>query len=417
MKHFLLRRNAGLALVALAFAGAASEPSWSQPMPSGPPAVGVVEAARRPVTEKFEFMGRVEATDRVDLVARVNGFLEQQLFTEGAEVKKGDLLYRLERPPYEADLAAKQAAVAQAEAQLTNANIQLQRATDLLKSAAGTQARYDDALAAQRSAAAQLRSAQAAERQSQINLGYTEIWAPVGGRISRTAVTVGNVVGPSSGTLATIVSQDPMYVTFPVPVRTALDLRTRFGAQGGFKAVMLRLRLPDGRMYGQPGTVNFADVTIGQDTDTLTFRGTVPNPVLSASEGGDGRLRELTHGEFVTVVVEAAKPVEQLTIPREAVLSDQRGDFVYVVGAEDKVERRAVQLGQSTPESAVISGGLKEGERVVLEGVQRVQPGMQVAPAPVNDTGTRAATAEQELTSCSPPHSSIGRAWPSSSLS
>ena len=395
MKDLFLRRKAGVALVALALAGAASEPSWSQPMPSGPPAVGVVEAARRPVTEKFEFMGRVEATDRVDLVARVNGFLEQQLFTEGADVKKGDLLYRLERPPYEADLAAKQAAVAQAEAQLANANIQLQRATDLLKSAAGTQARYDDALAAQRSAAAQLRSAQAAERYSRINLGYTEISAPVGGRISRTAVTVGNVVGPSSGTLAAIVSQDPMYVTFPVPVRTALDLRTRFGAQGGFKAVMLRLRLPDGRIYGQLGTVNFADVTIGQDTDTLTFRGTVPNPALSASEGGDGRLRELTHSEFVTVVVEAARPVDQLTIPREAVLSDQRGDFVYVVGAADKVERRAVQLGQSTPESAIILSGLKAGEHVVVEGLQRIQPGMQVAPSPVNNTGTRAATASR----------------------
>ena len=394
MQHSLFPRNASLALVALVCAGTASQPSWSQPMPSGPLPVGVVEAARRPVTEKFEFMGRVEATDRVDLVARVNGFLEQKLFIEGTDVKKGDLLFRLERPPYEADLAAKQAAVAQAEAQLTNADTQLQRARDLLRSAAGTQARYDDTLAAERSAAAQLRSAQAAERQSRINLGYTEIWAGVGGRISRTSVTVGNVVGPSSGTLATIVSQDPMYVTFPVPVRTALDLRTRFGSKGGFQAVALRLRLPDGRMYGQAGTVNFADVSIGQDTDTLTFRGTVPNPLLSGPHGGDGRLRELTHGEFVTVVIEAAKPVEQLTIPREALLSDQRGDFVYVVGAGDKVERRAVQLGQSTPESAVVSGGLKPGERVVVEGVQRVQPGMQVAPAPV-DPSTRAATANR----------------------
>ena len=394
MRHSFLHRRVGVCFAVLLTAGAASRPAWSQPVQSGPPAVGVVEAARRPVKESFEFMGRVEATDRVDLTARVNGFLEQKLFVEGADVKQGDLLYRLERPPYEADLAAKQAAVAQAEAQLANADIQFQRAKDLLKAAAGTQARYDDTLAALRSAAAQLKSAQAAERQSRINLGYTEVWAPVAGRIGRTAVTVGNVVGPSSGTLATVVSQDPMYVTFPVPVRTALDLRSRFGAKGGFKAVVLRLRLPDGRIYGQPGTVNFADVTVGQDTDTLTFRGTVPNPLLSVPEGGDGRLRELTHGEFVTLVVEAAKPIEELTIPREAVLSDQRGDFVYMVGAGDKVERRAVQLGQSTQDRAVISAGLKEGERVVVDGVQRVQPGMQVAPAPVN-TSPNAATASR----------------------
>jgi membrane fusion protein, multidrug efflux system len=394
MLNSLLHRNACLGLVALLLTGAASKAARSEPAASEPPAVGVVEAVRRPVTDIYEFMGRVQATDRVDLLARVNGFLEQQLFIEGAEVKNGDLLYRLEQPPYQADLEAKQAAVAQAEAQLANADIQLRRAKDLLRGPAGTQARYDDALTAKLSAAAQLRSAQAAERQSRINLGYTEIQAPIAGRIGRGSVTIGNVVGPSSGVLATIVSQDPMYVTFPVPMRTALDVRTRYGAKGGFQAVQIRLRLPDGRMYGQLGTVNFADVTVGQDTDTLTFRATIPNPVLVRSEGGDGRLRELTDSEFVKVVVEAVKPVDQLTIPREAVLSDQQGDFVYVVGAGDKVERRAVQLGQSTPESAVVSGGLKEGERVVLEGVQRVQPGIQVAPAPIN-TGGRAADSDR----------------------
>jgi membrane fusion protein (multidrug efflux system) len=199
-------------------------------------------------------------------------------------------------------------------------------------------------------------------------------------------------VGPSSGTLATIVSQDPMYVTLPVPVRTALELRTRYAAKGGFRAVTIRLRLPDGRIYGQAGTLNFADVTIGQDTDTLTFRATIENPVLAPSEGGDGRLRELTDSEFVTVVVEAAKPAEQLTLPREAVMSDQRGDFVYVVGSGDKVERRAVRLGKSTAETAVITDGVTEAERVVLEGVQRIQPGMPVAPAPV-DIKIRAADA------------------------
>ena len=380
---------AGAALLAVVFAAPGAV---AQPLPSGPPAVGIVEAARRPVTESFEFMGHVQATDRVDLVARVNAFLNEQFFTEGADVKKGDLLYRLEQPPYQADAAAKRAAIAHAEAQLENANIQFRRAKDLLKGPAGTQARHDDALAAQRSAAAQLRSAQASDWQSQINLGYTEIRAPISGRISRTAVTIGNVVGPGSGTLATIVSQDPIYVTFPVPVRTSLDLRTRYAAKGGFKAVTIRLRLPDGRMYGPSGTLNFADVTTGHDTDSLTLRATIANPPLPHPEVGDSRLRELTDGEFVTVVLEAATPVAQLTIPREAVLSDQRGDFVYLAGAEDKVERRAIRLGQSTAETAVILDGLKEGERVVLEGMQRVRPGMHVAPAPA-DTNSRAVEA------------------------
>ncbi len=399
----VISRGASFGLIALLAACSQADPAPSRSAPITLPAVGIVQAARQPVTESYEFMGRVQSTDRVNLVARVNAFLDKQLFTEGAEVKQGDLLYALEQPPYQADLAAKQAAVAQVQAQLANSDIQLQRALELLKSQTGTEARRDDALTAQRSAAAQLEATKAAEQVSQINLGYTEIMAPIAGRISRTSVTIGNVVGPSSGTLATIVSQDPMYVSFSVPTRTALELRNRYADKGGFAAVAIKLRLPDGRMYEQTGTLNFEDVSVGQDTDLITFRGNIANPVLPATQPDGTRLRELADGEFVTVVVELAKPVQQLTVPREALLSDQRGDFVYVVGAEDKVERRAVQLGQSTPETAVICDGLKEGDRVVLEGMQHVQPGMQVAPAPVQPgmqvapapahTSTRAADA------------------------
>jgi membrane fusion protein, multidrug efflux system len=384
MGRSFLRRTTSFGLIALLLAGLASKPGSSQTAPAGPPAVGVVEAARRPITESYEFMGRVQARDRVELIARVPAFLEEQFFTEGAEVKKGDLLYRLEQPPYQADLEAKQAAIAQAEAQLKNAEIQLNRATELLKGPAGLKMRYDDALTAKLSAEAQLRAAQAAAHQSQINLDYTEIRAPVDGRISRTSVTIGNVVGPTSGALATIVSQDPMYVTFPVPTRTAVDLRNRYVVQGGFNAVVIEIRMSDGRMYGQPGSINFADVTISQDTDTLTVRGTIPNPILSNTGVAGTSIRELTDGEFVTVLVESSKPVEQLTVPREAVLSDQRGDFVYIVDANNNVERRDVHLGQSTSVTAAVAAGLTEGERVVLEGVQRVQPGMKVAPGPAD---------------------------------
>jgi len=245
-------------------------------------------------------------------------------------------------------------------------------------------------LAAKRSLEAQLRSAQAAARQSQTEFDYTEIRAPVDGRISRTAVTVGNVVGPGSGTLATIVSQDPMYVLFPIPMRTAVDLRDRYAAKGGFKEVTIKLRLPDGRLYQHSGVLDLAEVTVNQDTDTLTLRGTMPNPRLATSEVGGARLRELVDGEFVTVIVESASPVPQLTLPREAVLADQGGDFVYVVGANNDVERRAVQLGQSTNTIAVVAGGLSQTDRVVLEGTQRVQPGVKVTPKEIENTTTAA---------------------------
>ncbi|WP_159718210.1 efflux RND transporter periplasmic adaptor subunit, partial [Geminicoccus flavidas] len=335
-----------------------------------------------PVTTSHGFIGRVEAVDRVDLVARVDAFLVEQLFEEGAEVQKGDPLYRLERGPYEAVLAAQEAAVAQAEAEQANARAELSRARELLSSTAGTQARVDQALAAERTATAKVLAAQAQVRQAQINLGYTEINAPITGRIGRSQITPGNVVGPGSGVLATIVSQEPMHVAFPVPMRTALELRTRYADQGGFEAVVIRLRLPDGRTFGPAGRLDFVDIEVARGTDTITLRGTIPNPILAPGEGGGAGLRELTEGEFVTVMLEAAQPVEQLTVPREAVLSDQRGDFVYVIAAENRAERRPVRLGQSTAGSVVILEGLQAGEQVVLEGIQRVQPGMQVVPGP-----------------------------------
>jgi membrane fusion protein (multidrug efflux system) len=374
--HALPSRAAAF-LLAVALAPAAV----AQQAPQAPPAVGVVTAERRPVTDQTELNGRIQAVDRVDVVARVNGFLESRFFDEGSTVKKGDLLYRIEQAPYQADLEAKKAAVAQAEAQLTNANIQLRRAEELLKSPAGSQARYDDALAAQLSAAAQLKSAQAAERQSQINLDYTEIRSPIDGRIGRTAVTPGNVVGPGTGTLTTIVSQDPMYVVFPIPVPRGIELRERYAGKGGFDAVRVRIRLPNGKLYDQVGRLEFADVTVSSTTDTIILRAVIPNPVIAVA-GAYGRVRELTDNEFVRVILEGAEPAQALTVPRAAVLTDQRGNFVYVVDADNVARQRRIRLGDSTPELAVVESGLEEGDRVILEGLQRVRPDMPVTPGP-----------------------------------
>jgi membrane fusion protein (multidrug efflux system) len=348
-----------------------------QPGAGRPPAVGVTTAALQPVQPTLDYVGRIQAIERVNIVARVTAYIEQRFFTEGAEVKKGDLLYRLEQGPFQADVVAKQAAIDQFAAQLKNADVTLQRFQTLLRTPAGQQSNVDQALANQLALRAQREAADAQLRMSQINLAYTEIRAPIDGKIGRTAQTAGNVVTPSSGVLATIVGQDPMYVVFPVPVRTVLDLRQRLAATGGLNAAVAKLRLPNGQMYGQLAKLDFVDNTVSATTDTITLRAKVPNPLLP---GGAGR--ELVDNEIVTVVLEESAPVEALAIPREAVLSDQQGNYVYVVGANDIAQQRRVKLGQSTPTTAIVSDGLTPGESVIVDGIQRVRPGQPVSPAP-----------------------------------
>jgi membrane fusion protein (multidrug efflux system) len=361
-----------------------TSPAVAQMPGGGPPAVGTTVASLQAIAETTEINGRIQAVGRVDLTARVTAFLQEQLFVEGAEVKKGDLLFRLERPPFEADAEAKRAAVAQAEAQLDYADLALSRAEQLLKTNAGSQSTADNARSAQKTAAAQLRLAKAQLRQSEINLGYTEIRSPIDGRIGRIQVTLGNVVGPSSGALATVVSLDPTYVVFPISVKRLLLLREQFAVQGGFEAMRIRLRLPDGRLYGQVGKLQFVDINVARDTDTIVLRGVIPNPPLP---GGD---RELTNDEIVRVVLENVKPREVLAIPRVAVLTDQQGDYVYVVGDKDIAQQCRIKLGQSSADTAAVIDGLKDGDRVIVEGLQRVRPNAPVLPAPI---GAAAAAA------------------------
>jgi membrane fusion protein (multidrug efflux system) len=382
-KMHLARAPIGL-LTAAAVAIGASAATRAQPAASGPPAVGIVEAIKRPITETSEFLGRIEAVNRVNVVARVSAFLEKRLFNEGAEIKAGDELYRLERGPFEADLASKKAQVAQLQATLENAKLTTERARTLLSGPAGQQSTYDAALANQRSLEAQVQAALAQVQSSQINLNYTDIRSPIDGKIGRTAVTEGNVVSPGSGVLTTIVSQDPMYVTFPVSVRQRLELRERYATRGGFNAVVIKVRLPDGRLYDQTGKLDFINNTIAQNTDTVTVRGVIPNATLHDPSTTGGPVRELTDGEFVTVSLEGVQPVEVLAIPRSAVLSDQQGDYVFTVGPDNKAEQRRIQLGQSTSTMAAVISGLKLGDKVIVEGLQRVRPGQPVSPGPAS---------------------------------
>jgi membrane fusion protein (multidrug efflux system) len=366
-----------LAVIILVAPGA-----MAQTGPSAAPAVGVVTVERRPMTESDEFNGRIQAINSVNILARVTAFLEKRLFVEGTDVKKGDLLYTLEQPPFQAAVDVQKAAVAQAEAQLENDNIALKRAQYLVQKDAGTQMALENAQATQRTAAAQLKSAQAQLETAQINLDYTQVHSPIDGRIGRTSVTIGNVVAPTSGTLTTVVSQDPMYVVFPIPTRQVLAMREQYADKGGFDALKIQLRLPDGRIYGQTGKLDFANNTIAQDTDTLLLRASIPNPVLGSETVAGVQLRELVSDEFVTVLLEAVQPQQVIAVPRAAVLADPQGSFVYVVNDHDVALQRRVKLGQSTPETAAIVDGLKEGERVVVDGIQRVRPNAPVAPAP-----------------------------------
>ena len=224
---------------------------------------------------------------------------------------------------------------------------------------------------------------------AQINLDYTEIRSPIDGRISAALVSPGNVVGPSSGTMATIVSQDPMYVVFSVPMRRTIELREQYADKGGFDAVKVRIRLSNGRVYSEAGKLDFVDNKIALDTDTLPFRAVIANPILKSQTAGGVRLRELVANEFVTVLLESVDPRQVIAVPRPAILSDQQGTYVYVVDDRNIARQRRVRLGQSTPETAGIVDGLKEGEHVVVEGVQRARPDSPVAPAPVSYNATR----------------------------
>lgn len=361
--------NLGRLIMTLALALLAGLPALAQ-MPGGPPpAVGVVAAKQQAITQSSEYIARIQATNRVNLVARVAAYLDEVLFTDGAEVKKGQLLYRLEQGPFQADVQAREASIAQFKAQLRNAEIVLQRAQALLKTPAGQQATVDTALAAQDALKAQILGAQAQLQQAKINLDYTEIRAPIDGKIGRTAITAGNYVNPGSGTLVSIVSQDPMYIVFPVSTRTVIELQQRAGGKAG--ALAIRVRLPDGRLYEQAGKLDFIDNSVTGNTDTMVLRGTVPNPK-----------RLLVDGELVQALLQDVKPTEALAVPRAAVLADQQGDYVFVVGKDNKVEKRPVKLGQSTPALAAVTSGLTEGETVVVDGIQRVRPGLTVSPGP-----------------------------------
>jgi membrane fusion protein (multidrug efflux system) len=329
------------------------------------PPVGTVYAERRQVAQTRDYVGRVNAIDRVEVQARVKGYLEAVLFKEGDPVKIGDHLYHIEKGEYQAAVEQAQGALEQSKAKKALTTIQLQRAEDLLAKSAGTAVARDQALAEDQRAAGDIMSDQARLDNAHRNLGYTDIVSPIAGKISKTNVTSGNVVGPESGNLTLIVSQDPTYVTFPVSQREFLTLRVNP------KDLKVKIRFADGTTYNQVGTINFVDVSVDRATDTVLVRATMPNP--------DGKLID---GELVTVVLETEQPQEKVMVPQAALIADQEGTYVFVV-EDGKAAVRRIKPGGEIGPDVIVNDGLKGGEQVIVEGLQSIRPGQPVRAAPM----------------------------------
>lgn len=365
-----------LSVMALAAAfGLGTGALAQQPAPTAVP-VGTVMAEKRAITQTADFVGRIEAVNRVDIRARVTGYLEEVLFKDGATVAEGAPLFRIERAPFEAAVEQAQGALEKAQGALQNATVQRQRAEELLRTNAGSVAIRDQRVAEEKGAQGDLTVAEANLKSAQINLGYTEIKAPIAGRIGRTKVTKGNVVGPDSGVLAQIVSDDPMYVTFPVSQREFLALKTnRLPADGS--APLVSLKFSDGSTYDQQGRVDFVDVSVERSTDTVLVRATLPNP------GG-----KLLDGTLVRVGVQAPQSEEKVLVPQSALIADQQGSYVFAVEDGKAVVKR-VKVGAEAGSYIAIDQGLSGNEQIVIQGLQNLRPGMPVLASPVTLTTGR----------------------------
>lgn len=357
-------------LAALCFVFVLHTPARAQDAP--PPKVSVAAAYMAEITDQQVFIGRGEAIDKVDIVARVSGFVDEVLVQDGDMVRRGDLLFRVEADAYEATLAARQADLAQAKANLDLTTAEFNRKEELFQREVGTETDRDIAFANNQVAIAQVAIAEAAIRMAQLDVDYTKVHAPFDGRVGRATVSVGELVGPNSSPLINLVSIAPIYVEFSltepqfVGILEALDA-TPNDVVGTPTSPKVFVILPNGDELDEAGKVVFLDNRIDPATGTITVRAQFPNT-----------RNLITDGSFLNVRVEANQPTEALMIPQAAVQRDQRGDFVLVVGQQQTVEQRYVTLGRQIETAVVVEDGLREGETVIVEGLQRVRPGVAV---------------------------------------
>src|SRR6201997_2057082 len=328
---------------------------------AAPPAVLVQAAELRSMTKQSEFVGRAEALEKVDLRARVQGFLGPRVFKDGDGVKEGQVVFTIEREPFEAAVDQRKAQLASAQATLANADQQLARTTELARKGNAPVAQLDQRTAEQGQARAAVMEDEANLRDAQIQLSYTDIKSPISGRIGRPAVSPCNLVGPDSGVLATVVKDDPMQVLFSVTQREMLEARDS-EVTGKVRA---RVRLANGSRYSEKGRIDFLDVQVNPRTDGQTVRAMFPNPDDI-----------LTSGQTVRVIIEEKGGDEVVVVPESAVAIDQTGPYVFVVGEDNKVEQRRLRLGVRREGLAVVEDGIKPGDRVVVQGQQRIRAGM-----------------------------------------
>ena len=369
------RPLAFLALLSLAVLLVPALPATAQEgEPQGAAApVGTVYAELKPVADSADFVGRIEAIERVEIRARVKGFLEAVLFTEGDLVKEGQPLYRIEKGLFEAAVEQAKGALARSKASLTLAELQRKRAEELLARNAGTVVARDQAVAEEAGAKGSIMTDEANLRDATINLGYTDIVAPIAGKVGRTNVTKGNVVGPESGPLTSIVSQNPMYVTFPVSQREFLQT-TADAQKRDAKDLKVRIKFSDGAFYDEVGVINFVDVSVDKATDTVNVRATIPNP-----------RGVLIDGQLVRVIIESNKPEERLLIPQSALIADQQGVYVFAVEDGKAVVKR-LKLGGDAGANVIVEDGLKAGAQVIVDGLQGVRPGAAVRATPIQQS-------------------------------
>ncbi len=345
-----------------------------------PPGVSIMKVTDQEVSNTQAFVARTEAARQVDLRARVEGFLDKRDFIEGEMVNKDQLLFEIDQRPYLVSLNKARADLTSKEAALVKAQKDLHRSEDLFKNGHISQADLDTKISEKDQAAAAVDAAGASVETAKLNLSYTKITAPFAGKIGKARYSVGNLVNPNSEPLATLTTVDPIYVNFQVNEQQLLDYRMEAKQQDPAHAFKLTLRLPNGATYNESGILNFADTSVDETTGTLTIRASFPNP-----EG------ILYPGLYVTLIAQSTKKERKPVIPQFAVQENQAGRFVLVVNDKNRVDIRQVTMGQRIGPMWAVNSGLEPGEKIIVDGLQKVKRNVPVAPTLVTinpETGT-----------------------------